>query len=371
LKTIYISVINDLSTDQRVARTCSVWHEAGFRIILIGRRFSNSKPLERDYQVKRFRFLINKGPLFYFLYNVRLFFFLLFQKKIDVLYANDLDTLGANALISIVRRKPLIYDSHEFFLGVPEIQDKPLVKWVWRSIEKFSFPHVDRFITVNDSIAKLYSKIYKKEITVVRNMPIYKPILNPLKRFDLELPEDAFIMVMQGAGINVNRGYEEAIHSMNFIENALLLIIGRGDVIDDLKALVKELKLEPKVWFLGVLPYEKMMQYTSLSDIGLTLDKDLSINYRFSLPNKLFDYINAGIPVLGSDLPEVSKIILDYEVGIIIEDVQPVLIANAVNVFKKDADLLHKYKENCKIASKKLNWELEQKKLNEIVKEYV
>lgn len=371
MKTIYISVINDLSTDQRVARTCSVWQNAGFQVVLIGRLLLSSKPLERDYQIRRFRFWINKGPLFYLLYNVRLFFFLLFRKKIEVLFANDLDTLGASALVSIIRRKPLIYDSHEFFLGVPEIQNKTVVKWVWKHIEKFSFPYVDHFITVNDSIAKLYSEIYKKKITVVRNIPARNQISDNLLRADFGLPKDTFIMVMQGAGINVDRGYEEAIAAMNFIENALLLIIGRGDVIDDLKALVKELHLESKVWFLGVLPYEKMMQYTALSDMGLTLDKPLSINYTYSLPNKLFDYIHAGIPVLGSDLPEVAKIILDYEVGIVIENVQPELIAKAVNEWKNNVDLRLKYKANCKKASLDLNWENEQQKLNEIVNEYV
>lgn len=371
MKTIYISVINDLSTDQRVDRTCSVWQKSGFQVVLIGRFLSNSKPLERDYQIKRFRFWINKGPLFYLLYNVRLFFFLLFRKKIDVLFANDLDTLGASALVSIIRKKPLIYDSHEFFLGVPEIQNKAMVKWVWKNIEKFSFPHVDHFITVNDSIAKLYSELYSKKISVIRNIPARKQLSDSLIRADLGLPEDTFIMAMQGAGINVDRGYEDAIASMKFIENALLLIIGKGDVIDDLKTLVKELNLESKVRFLGVLPYEKMMQYTTLSDLGLTLDKPLSINYTYSLPNKLFDYIHAGIPVLGSDLPEVAKIILDYEVGIVVESVESELIAKTVNEFRNNADLRLKYIANCKKASLDLNWENEQQKLNEIIKEYV
>jgi glycosyltransferase involved in cell wall biosynthesis len=364
-------VINDLSTDQRVARACSVMQYVGFQVVLIGRRFANSAELKRDYSIKRFRFFVNKGPLFYFFYNVRLFFYLLTRKKLDVLYANDLDTLGANALVSIIRRKPLIYDSHEYFLGVPEIQQKRMVKWVWKSIERFCLPWVDTFITVNDSIAKLYSKVYKKEIFVIRNMTLRSAIHFENNSTDLDLPKNTFVMVMQGAGINIDRGYEEAILSMKYIDHALLLIIGKGDVIDDLKNLVKQQNLESKVWFLGVLPYAKMMQYTAASHLGLTLDKDLSINYKFSLPNKLFDYINAGTPVLGSNLPEVAKIINDYEVGMVIEEVSPESIAKAINELIEDKERYNFYRQKCQRAAQVLNWETEQKKLNEIIDNYV
>lgn len=371
MKTIYVSVINDLSTDQRVARACSVMQYVGFQVVLIGRRFANSAELKRDYSIKRFRFFVNKGPLFYFFYNVRLFFYLLTRKKLDVLYANDLDTLGANALVSIIRRKPLIYDSHEYFLGVPEIQQKRMVKWVWKSIERFCLPWVDTFITVNDSIAKLYSKVYKKEIFVIRNMTLRSAIHFENNSTDLDLPKNTFVMVMQGAGINIDRGYEEAILSMKYIDHALLLIIGKGDVIEDLKSLVKQQNLESKVWFLGVLPYAKMMQYTAASHLGLTLDKDLSINYKFSLPNKLFDYINAGIPVLGSNLTEVAKIIYDYEVGVVIEEVSPEFIAKVVNELIEDKEKFEFYRQKCQRAAQVLNWETEQQKLNEILCKYV
>lgn len=371
MKTIYVSVINDLSTDQRVARACSVMQNTGFQVVLIGRRFANSAELKRDYSIKRFRFIVNKGPLFYFLFNVRLFFYLMTRRKLDVLYANDLDTLGANALVSLIRRKPLIYDSHEYFLGVPEIQHKGLVKWVWKSIENFSFPQVNSFITVNDSIARLYSKVYKKRICVIRNMSLRSAINFDKNISDLDLPKDTFVMVMQGAGINIDRGYEEAILSMKQIDNALLLIIGKGDVIEVLKSIVKAHNLESKVRFLGVLPYAKMMQYTAASHLGLTLDKDLSINYKFSLPNKLFDYINAGIPVLGSNLPEVAKIINDYEVGIITDEVTPEAIAKAVNSIIKDTEKYRHYVDKCQMASQVLNWETEQKKLHEILCKYV
>lgn len=115
--------------------------------------------------------------------------------------------------------------------------------------------------------------------------------------------------MLQGAGINVDRGAEEAVASMAFIDNAILLIIGGGDVILQLKQMVIKGNLSSKIIFIDKLPPDELAAWTKLADIGLTLDKDTNINYRLSLPNKIFDYIHAGIPVLTSNLIEVKKLL--------------------------------------------------------------
>lgn len=371
MKTITVSVINDLSTDQRVARTCSLFHEMGFNVLLIGRVLPHSVPVDdRHYPSKRFKIWINKGPFFYLFFNIRLFFFLLFR-KVDVLFANDLDTLLANTLVSVIRRKPLIYDSHEYFLGVPEIQDRKFVKSTWGKIQTFCFKHVDDFITVNDSISNLYSSLYKKEIQVVRNVPFTQNYQNYASRSDLNLPEHKFILIMQGAGINIDRGYEEAILSLKYIHNALLLIIGSGDVIQSLKELVHSNELQEKVIFISKLPYREMMKYTSIADVGLTLDKDINVNYKYSLPNKLFDYINAGIPVIGSNLVEVKKIIETYHVGMVVDEISPQKIANSVKYLMDNTDEHKAFKINAASASKILNWDEEKKNLIKVITPYV
>jgi glycosyltransferase involved in cell wall biosynthesis len=119
----------------------------------------------------------------------------------------------------------------------------------------------------------------------------------------------ASLVMLQGAGINVQRGAEEAVLAMKELPDCLLLIIGRGRCLAGAGALVKEHGLEDRVRLIGKMPYERMMDYTRNADLGLTLDKDTNLNYRFSLPNKLFDYLHAGIPVLATDLPEVAAIV--------------------------------------------------------------
>ena len=146
---------------------------------------------------------------------------------------------------------------------------------------------------------------------------------------------------------------------MKWLDRAVLIIAGNGDVIQQLKENVISEKLEDRVIFMPRMPYNELLGLTQLCDLGLTLDKDTNINYRFSLPNKLFDYLRAGIPVLASDLTEVRKIVETYHTGWIVEKVDPQLMANQINEFIDNPDVYLKVKTNLTEASKQLSWEKE------------
>lgn len=318
-----VCVTNDLSTDNRVHRTCVVLRELGHEVLLVGRLLPQSLPLQRPYATRRMRLLFRKGPLFYAEYNLRLFFLLLFTRA-GLLVANDLDTLPACWLAK--GKRELVYDSHEYFTEVPELQGR-FARRVWLAIERWIFPRLEHVITVNGSIAHAYRERYGVPVEVVRNIPMHKE-LGPLPaRKELGIPDDRFVLILQGSGINVDRGGEEAVLAMKELPGALLLIIGGGDAWPVLERLVQEHGLADRVRLLPRMPYERMMQYTRNADLGLSLDKDSSLNYRFSLPNKLFDYFRAHIPALVSDLPEVAGIVRKYEAGIVIPRVEPALIA--------------------------------------------
>jgi glycosyltransferase involved in cell wall biosynthesis len=370
LKRAIVSVTNDLTCDKRVDRTCKTLAGLGFDVLLIGRRKTDSATLQpRIYSTQRIRLLFEKGFLFYSEFNFRLFFQLLF-KKADLFIANDLDTLLPNYLVSLIRRKPLVYDSHEYFTGVPELEGRNFVKKVWKSIERFIFPKLKSVITVNDSIASLYLEEYKKEITVIRNIPEAANFEVLKTRTELGLPQDKKIVIFQGAGINIDRGGEEAVLSMKYVQNAILLVIGGGDAIDNLKKLSSENDLGEKVIFIPKLPFDKLYEYTVNADLGLTLDKDTNINYRFSLPNKLFDYIHAGIPVLASNLVEIRKIIEEYDIGCIAESHDPEKIAEKITFMLSDKENTNNWKTNLLRAAAELNWNNEEKKLIGILEKY-
>lgn len=369
---VIISVVSDLVTDQRVHRTALALHSKGLIVTLVGRKLRSSLSMpDRPYQTKRFNLGIETGPLFYAFYNIRLFFFLLFSKA-DILVTNDLDTLLPNFIISRLKKSELFYDSHEYFTEVPELVSRPRIQKIWLTIEKFIFPKLKNVYTVNESIAAIYSKKYKVPVQVVRNLP-FRPSekSNKIRREDVGLPVDKKIFLFQGAGINVDRGAEEAIEAIAENENAALLFIGGGDVFKQLKEKVRSLKIEDKVFFIPKQPMEILYQYTSLADFGLTLDKDTNLNYRFSLPNKLFDYIQAGLPVLASDLPEVRKIVEHYNIGKITPSTSVADIAATMKQMISDAQQLALWKENLKIAAADLCWENEEKKLMQIFKDVI
>jgi glycosyltransferase involved in cell wall biosynthesis len=150
---------------------------------------------------------------------------------------------------------------------------------------------------------------------------------------------------------------------MEHLTGALLLIAGSGDVIPELKKYVGEHQLENKVRFLSRRPYFELMTYTACADLGLTLDKNTNINYRFSLPNKVFDYIHAGIPILASDLIEVKRIVEENNVGIIAQNHQPEYLAGLVKQLMHDVDIQRQFRENCEKASSQLVWEKEVKSI--------
>jgi len=363
-KKAIVCVSNDLVTDNRVSKTCVALQELNFEVTLVGRVKKNSPEMnQRPYRTKRMKLLFEKGPLFYFSLNLRLFFFLLF-KKTDVIFSNDLDTLlPAYTAYKLKRNCRIIYDTHELFTEVSELTERPFKRKIWLRIEKWIFPKLKTVITVNESIAEIYTDTYKVPVHVVRNIPPRREITEGLNRSDLKLNVDDFILIIQGSGLNKDRGIEECILSMKYCERCILLIVGDGDILPLAKELVKTNELSELVKFIPRKPYEELMKITELADLGLLMDKNTNKNHELALPNKLFDYMHAGTPVLSNKLKEIERFIKKYDIGVINEDLSPQGIANAIMNFKNDTNLQQRLKENCVATSQIENWTFEKEKL--------
>lgn len=365
-KIAVVSVINDLITDNRVNKTCNVLIESGYDVVLIGRILPHSLAIPSwPFKSIRLKLFFIKGPLFYFFFNIRLFFKLLFIKT-DLLFANDLDTLIPNFLVSKIKNIPLIYDSHELFCEVPELLNSPFKRKVWLKIETYIVPKLKNCITVNESIAKIFKDKYHVKFNVVRNISDSFTDFVPKTRQALNLPLDKKIIIFQGAGINIDRGAEELIEAMCFVEDAVLLIIGSGDVWTKLEEMVKDRNLKEKIILVKKIPKKELMSYTYNADLGISIDKNTNPNYYNSLPNKIFDYIHAGVPILASRLPEIENIITKFKIGWFIDSHQPQQIASAINKVFLSSEL-NEYRERTTAAAIELTWENEKIKLLSII----
>ena len=362
-KTIAVSVTNDLVTDNRVHKVCSSLVKFGYSVILIGRKLPQSLPInQRTYQTIRMRLIFTKGLCFYAEYNIRLFFLLLFTKA-DVLLANDLDSLLANYLVGRIKNKPLVFDSHEYFTEVPELIHRPQVQKVWKKIEQFIVPKIKNAYTVCDSIADLFKQEYGTDFKVVRNVPLARN--NVTIPDNKKIKDTRKIILYQGA-LNIGRGLPQLLDTMQYINGALLLIAGDGDIAEELKSQAAKLKLNDKVRFLGKLPLEEVNHITKQAHLGLSIEEDMGLNYRFALPNKLFDYIQAGVPVMVSNLPEMAKIVSKYNLGLILQSHDPKIMSVTITEALTNTDLRKIWKENLQRTASEFIWEKEELILKEI-----
>ena len=363
-KRVAIAVISDLVTDQRVHKVSLTLQEAGYTVLLIGTRRRNSLPLvPRSYPARRIRMLFQKKMFFYAEFNLRLFLRLLFTRA-DIFLGNDLDVMSAVWLAGTLRRRPIVYDTHEYYLGMPELNARPGVKKIWQRIEAFLFPRLQYVYTICDSFKDLYYKDYGKTLGVVRNVPYRKAADSdaPLPK-DLEdrLPKDKFFLLFQGAGINPERGVEELVLAMQFLDPARfhLVIIGGGEIWEDIVGLVADHGLAGRITLIPKIPFEQLRSVTRRADLGLSLDKPNNINHIYGLPNKIFDYLHSGVPVLVSRLVELEKIVTAYQVGDFIENHEPAHIAEKIDAISRDPARLEQWKRHTEKVREELCWERE------------
>lgn len=348
-KRIIVLVSNDLTFDRRVEKTCDLWTNKGWQLSLVGVLKEHSIALDRCYRTERLRTFFEKGAGFYVVLQVKLFFYLMFHSA-DVIWANDLDTLLPARIVGKLKGIPVIYDSHELFTEGEGLTGRPIAKGVWKLVERICFPGLNRVVTVNDSIAAIFMKRYNNDVQVVRNVPVgNREAIQPL---DVVLPEGKKI-ILQGAYIDPDRGGEELVEAMQFIPSVNLIVVGSGRAIPAMKSSAGD-----NVFFFDRMPHDKLRSITAACDLGLSLDKPAHDNYKYSLPNKLFDYWQVGIPVLASPMIEVEKLILKYDAGRILRSWSPREIATQIEEILNSAHYTV-WKNNTRLAAEENTWEKE------------
>jgi glycosyltransferase involved in cell wall biosynthesis len=334
-------------------RICTSLAEAGYKVVLVGRKLKSSLPLKiQPFQQKRIPLFFENGKLFYVEYNLRLFFYLLL-KKMDCICAIDLDTILPCYFISIIKNTKRVYDAHELFCEMKEIVTRPRIYKFWKRIEKFAVPNFINGYTVNEPIAEEFSKMYGVTYQVIRNIALLRP-LQPVKN-------DEKLILYQGA-VNEGRSFETLIPAMKEVK-ARLLICGDGNFMQQARQLVKDNKLEEKVIFKGKITPDELRNITSGAYVGVTLFENKGLSNYFSLGNRFFDYLHAGIPQLCVDYPVYRKINDALPFAVLIKDLSSENLAAELNNLLGNEVLYKSLQQNCVEARLKYNWQEEEKQL--------
>jgi len=245
-----------------------------------------------------------------------------------------------------------------------------VLKFFAKIFEKIMIKSADKVITVSESIANDYVSMYGIEKPLlVMNCPRYRTYERfDLFRKELKIPGDKIIILYQGEYLK-GRGVENLVEVFQKLETLnkkiVLVLLTYGDDIEDLKKIIKNSK---NIYWHDRVSVLEYMNYVASADWGILLLENTCKNSDFSLANKFFDYIAGDLPVIVSDLKEMSDFIGKYRIGYVVD---PQNIEEIVNLLKDfDKDTKKEFLLNLKSVAKKYCWEEQEKVLFEIYKEF-
>lgn len=353
-KRAVLCVTNDLVIDQRVHRVATWLHQQGVLVTLVGRRYAETPELsKRVYRTHRLRLRFRTGKLFYVEYQLRLFAYLLWVRP-HIITANDLDTLLPCTLAARLLGAQLVYDAHELFTEVPELVARPTEQTLWRALERMLVPHLNTYTTVSEPVLAAYEARYGRPVALVRNLPLRR-----------EPPADSVhenIVIYQGA-LKAGRGLEIMLQALQRPGEWTLWLVGGGLWEARLKKMATALGVTDRVKFWGWVPFEELPKRTRQARLGLSLEDPNAPNTRMSAPNKLFDYLQDGLPVIAADLPVHRRVVETYGVGEVLVSRTPLALAELVTQLLNDPERYTRYRANALLAAHELCWEHEAERL--------
>lgn len=372
-KRVAMIVLNEFRNDSRVIKEASALKNAGYKVkvfALWGEGLLQQEEME-GFEVERIPLRTrswSKNPA------MQAFKYIEFWNRArhriikwhpNIVHCHDLNTLPIGRGVAKRTGAELVYDSHELWsdpvhkMGMPK-----LFLDMGINMEKGLIKKADGTITVCKSISDYLSKLYDvAPPVVVKNVPISMSIgKSDLLRQEFGIPKDRRIIIYQG-NMTKGRGLFNLVKAMSYVDGAVLVLMGRGNIISELKSSARDLGLLDKIYFKEAVPPGEVLLYTASADIGVSPIENVCLSYYYCLPNKLFEYILSGIPVCSSDFPEMSKIVKGHDIGEVFDPDDPEDMGRALN------DVLDRYthyKENVERTKGVYSWEQEQQRLLEL-----
>jgi glycosyltransferase involved in cell wall biosynthesis len=294
----------------------------------------------------------------------------------EALHAHDLNTLPVAAALARRLGLPLTYDAHELY---PEISTlSPREAATWRFLERHLAGRADNTLTVCDSIAAELERRYGvARPTVLLNCPaagaapgeqtqapaergsLITHSLNKEPRSGLEGEP---VVLYQG-GFAPHRGLDTLVLSAHRLERGMILMMGWGRLEEELRGLISREGLEDRVRIVGPVPPDEVVASAAAASVGVIPYEPVGLNNTYTTPNKLFDYMAAGLPVAASRLPELIRFVEGGEMGLTFSPGDPASLATALNEILADPGRYRRMRERSQEAGRRYTWERESAKL--------
>ncbi|MFW6116404.1 MAG: glycosyltransferase family 4 protein [bacterium] len=375
-----MTVLNDLSHDPRVRREATTLAKAGHNVVVLGIEGPGLPQQERTRGFTIMRLPMHSSSWPSSALSLGIKFVEYFSRTVaaatavdaDVYHAHDVDTLLVGAAAARVRKAQLLYDAHEFEAGRDWSRSTvpTLFQRLWTLPEQIAIRRAKVVITVSDSIADKLNELYDiGRPFVVRNIPE----TNRFNRFvDLRsqvgADQNTALVLYQGK-ISRGRGIEQSVRAVRQVRGAELVLVGDGPFLEPLRQSLARRGLQHKVHLIGRVGLDEVVGYTHAAEIGVPAIQNSCLNHYYCLPNKLFEYIQAGLPVVVSDFPEMARIVKEHEVGELVDPSSPHQIAAAIKRLVNDVSYYRTLKRNVIAASELFTWEKESNRLLRVYEE--
>jgi glycosyltransferase involved in cell wall biosynthesis len=349
---IALLVLNDLSYEQRVHKVCLSLLAAGYAPTLVGVAAPGAPPLSpRPYATHRVALSARSGPLYYAQATRALLRYVL-RTQPAIVTANDLDTLLAARVAAGLIGRPVVYDAHEFYTDTGELVRRPLARAVWRALEALLYPGLRHRLTVHAGIAALYRQRYARATppAVVPNLPLAAPAPSPL-------PSAAARRLLYQGGVQRGRGLELALHALALLPHTELWVAGGGYHLAALQALASQLGVQGRVRWLGWVDFAALPALTVQASLGLSLEQADAPNLAHSAPNKLYDYLQARLPVVVAPRPVHRGVVEQWGCGRVMTADTPQALAHAVQALLADPAAYAEAQAGAERAAQALTWQ--------------
>jgi len=359
-KKVLITFLGNINYDTRSKNLYDTFSANNFDVEFIGFDWMTEGFTETQGDISIFK--LKKGFLslsFYlkFIWHIKL---KLLNTKASIIFAEDIYTLPFAVIFGKLKRAKIYYDSRELFGYLAGLKEKKFKQAFWKLTEKIFIKKADYVMVTGPMDGKFLKDEYRlKNIILLRNLPrYYKPTLQLDLRSHLNIDKSKKIILYQGVLLK-GRGIEKVFSVLDELPNHVFVIAGGGEYEEHYKKFAVQMNIAHQVFFLGKLTQEELPKITTSVDIGVSLIENISVSYYYALPNKLFEYIMAEVPVITSNLPQMKEIVDEYDVGFAVNIDNKDELISAIKTLSEDSDLYQSKKQNCHIASQELNWEKE------------